>query len=272
MPNHNDAQTIASLSLQRDMSVSNVNAPSLITIPDDFKLQDTEKYQDQRNRFRGTFSTTSLASFTDYVLARTADKCFVDNTCVTRMTSQAVFNLGDESHPGHADDTANLVLNITNEFEALRRISRVSQKRLIEFVQDYAYCLSFHHAIDGELGEQVSAGNAINAFRSVTVKSAREMTSDVRDMSSTKSALEHIEASSAVQLPGFLVLEAPLYNDLPEVQILARLLIITDDDDVNFGVRIVGEHKLLEDAATYFVDMIKEALPKVSVYAGTFTP
>lgn len=276
MPNRtNDAETVATLALQTKMNMQNINAPSLVSMPEGYTLKNTEANQNNRNRFRGAFTTTSLKGFTDYVSQRKdgADKCFVNNTNVNQMSCQAIFNLGDEVLPGHADDTADLILKITNEFAALRKSQRLAQKELIDFVQDYSYCLSFHESIDGELADQMSIGNAINAFRSVTIKTAREMTSDVRDMSSTKSAMEHIEADSAVKLPGFIVMTAPAYDDLPAVEIKARLSVITDDDSVRFGVRIVGEHKLLNDQAKFFVDMIKIELPEsVPVYAGVFAP
>lgn len=273
MPDNN-AQTIASLAQQAGMNLQNYDAPSLVSVPEGYTLKNTEVNQDNRNRFRGTFATTSLQGFADYVSQRSisADKCFVDNTNINQMSCQAIFNLGDEVLAGHADDTANLVLKITTEFATLRKHQRLTQKELIEFVQDYAYCLSFHESVDGEVSEKMSLGTAINAFRSVTIKTAREMTSDVRDMSSTKSALEHIEADSAVQLPGFIVMNAPAYDDLPVVAITARLSVITDDDNVRFGVRIVGEHKLIEDSADFFIDLIKDVVPEgLPVYAGTFT-
>lgn len=273
MPDNN-AQTIASLAQQAGMNLQNYDAPSLVSVPEGYTLKNTEVNQDNRNRFRGTFATTSLQGFADYVSQRSisADKCFVDNTNINQMSCQAIFNLGDEVLAGHADDNANLVLKITTEFAALRKHQRLTQKELIEFVQDYAYCLSFHESVDGEVSEKMSLGTAINAFRSVTIKTAREMTSDVRDMSSTKSALEHIEADSAVQLPGFIVMNAPAYDDLPVVAITARLSVITDDDNVRFGVRIVGEHKLIEDSADFFIDLIKDVVPEgLPVYAGTFT-
>ena len=270
----NNAQIVAELVQQQDMRLKNPDAKSLVSVPEGYKLQNTESNQAYRNRFRGTFSTTSLQGFADYISQRdSADKCFVDNTSVNQLSCQAIFNLGDELVAGHADDTANLVLKITNEFAALRKNQRLTQKELIEFVQDYAYCLSFHESVDGEVAEKMSLATAINAFRNVTIKTAREMTSDVRDMSSTKSALEHIEADSAVKLPGFIVMNAPAYDDLPAVGITARLSVITDDDNVRFGVRIVGEHKLLEDSADFFIDLIKDVVPKdLPVYAGTFAP
>lgn len=274
MPEVNNAQTVATLAHQVNMRLQNPDAQSLVSVPEGYTLKNTEVNQENRNRFRGTFATTSLQGFADYVSQRnSADKCFVDNTNVNQMSCQAIFNLGDEALAGHADDTANLVLKITTEFAALRKNQRLTQKEIIDFVQDYAYCLSFHESVDGDVAEKMSLGTAINAFRSVTIKTAHEMTSDVRDMSSTKSALEHIEADSAVQLPGFIVMHAPAYDDLPVVAITARLSVITDDGNVRFGVRIVGEHKLLEDSADFFIDLIKDVVPEgLPVYAGTFAP
>lgn len=274
MSDVNNAQTVARLAQSINMNLKNPKAPSLITIPESYVLKNTEASQEHRDRFRGTFKTKSLQAFSDYLNERgSADKCFVDNNHINQMACQAIFNLGNEAVAGHADDTANLVLSITHEFASLRNSQRLTQKGIIEFVQDYAYCLSFHESVDGEVGEKMSLATAINAFRNVTIKTARAVVSDVRDMSSTKSALENIEASSGVQLPGFIVMKAPAYDDLPTVDITARLSVLTDDENVRFGVRIVGEHKLLNEQAKQFVEMIKAAVPDdLPVYAGTFAP
>lgn len=274
MSDVNNAQTVARLVQSINMNLKNPKAPSLITIPESYVLKNTEASQEHRDRFRGTFKTKSLQAFSDYLNERgSADKCFVDNNHINQMACQAIFNLGDEALAGHADDTANLVLSITHEFASLRSSQRLNQKGLIEFVQDYSYCLSFHESVDGEVADAMSMAAAINAFRSVTIKTAREMTSDVRDMSSTKSALEHIEADSAVKLPGFIVMHTPAYDDLPAVDITARLSVLTDDENVRFGIRIVGENKLLNEQAKQFVEMIKTAVPDdLPVYAGTFAP
>lgn len=270
----NVAQTVAELARQNDMQLKNNNASSLVTVPEGYRLEDTEKHQANRNRFRGRFNTQSSAAFAEYVADRnTADKCFIDNTNQDFLTCQAIFNLGDEEVAGHADDMALLRLPITDEFRALSNLGRTSQRNIVDFIQDYAHCLTFSDSDeDSEELSDMSFSHALKAFRSVTVKSAGEMTSNVGDLSSTKSAMERIEADSSIRLPRFIHMETSLYEDLPKVKVTARVAVIADSDNLGFSLRIVGETKQLNDAADRFVEMVKALLPSdLPIYVGTFT-
>lgn len=271
----NCAQTVADLTRLNDMQLSNEDAPSLVSVPEGFHLENTEKYQDNRNRFRGRFNTNSINAFAAYVVDRyNADKCFIDNTNQEFLTCQAIFNLGNEELAGHADDTALLKLPITDEFNALCNFGRASQAKIIDFIQDYAHCLTFSDQDeDSEQSSNMSFSHALKAFRSVTVKTAKEMTSSVNDMSASKSALERIEADSAIRLPRFVHMTTSLYEDLPEVVVTARVAIITDGDSLGLSLRIVAQQKELNDAAQRFVDLVTTILPKETpIYVGTFQP
>lgn len=271
----NAAQTVADLTRQNDMQLCNEDAPSLVSVPQGFRLEDTEEYQENRNRFRGRYDTESSKSFAQYVTDRkTVDKCFVDKTNLSAMRCQAIFNLGDEALAGHADDVANLVLPITDEFNALRSVGRASQSKIVDFIQDYAHCLTFSDQDeDSEEFNSMSFSHALKAFRSMTVKSAREMTSNLNDMSSSKSALERIEADSSIRLPRFVHMTTSLYEDLPEVTVTARVAIITDGESLGISLRIVSQQKELNDAAQRFVDLVTDILPKETpIYVGTFQP
>lgn len=271
----NCAQTVADLTRLNDMQLSNEDAPSLVSVPQGFRLEDTEEYQENRNRFRGRYDTESSKSFAQYVIGRkNVDKCFVDKTNLSAMRCQAIFNLGDETLAGHADDVANLVLPITDEFNALRNLSRVSQAKIVDFIQDYAHCLTFSDQDeDSEASSNMSFSHALKAFRSVTVKTAKEMTSNVGDLNASKSALERIEADSSIRLPRFVHMTTSLYEDLPEVVVTARVAIITDGDSLGLSLRIVAQQKELNDAAQRFVDLVTTILPsKTPIYVGTFQP
>lgn len=271
----NCAQTVADLTRLNDMQLSNEDAPSLVSVPEGFHLENTEKHQDNRNRFRGRFNTNSINAFAAYVVDRdNADKCFIDNTNQEFLTCQAIFNLGNEELAGHADDTALLKLPVTDEFNALRNFGRASQAKIIDFIQDYAHCLTFSDQDeDSEQSSNMSFSHALKAFRSVTVKTAKEMTSSVNDMSASKSALERIEADSAIRLPRFVHMTTPLYEDLPEVVVTARVAIITDGDSLGLSLRIVAQQKELNDAAQRFVNLVTDILPKETpIYVGTFQP
>lgn len=271
----NCAQTVADLTRLNDMQLSNENAPSLVSVPEGFRLENTEQQQTHRNRFRGSFTTESSKSFANYVADRkSVDKCFIDKTNLTAMRCQAIFNLGDENQAGHADDRANLVLPITDEFSALQHLGRASQSKIVDFIQDYAHCLTFSDQDeDSEETSNMSFSHALKAFRSVTVKTAKEMTSNVNDMSASKTALERMEADSAIRLPRFIHMNTSLYEDLPEVTVTARVAIITDGDNLGISLRIVSQQKELNDAAQRFVDLVTTILPnKTPIYVGTFQP
>lgn len=268
----NVAQTAAELARQNDMKMRNDAAQSVVSVPENYRLEDTEKYQPTRNRFRGRFETRSSADFAGYVTDRgTADKCFINNTAFQKLSCLAIFNLGNEEQAGHADDTAELNLMVADEFHALSNHKRTSQRAIVDFIQDYAHCLTFSDCDDDGEESEMTFSHALKAFRSVTVKTANEMTSSVNEMSSSKSAMERIEADSAIRLPRFVRMKTSLYDDLPKVEVVARVAVITDGDNVGFSLRIIGENKALNDAAERFVDMMKELLPDaVPVYVGTF--
>ncbi|MEQ7920331.1 DUF2303 family protein [Xanthomonas sp. WHRI 1810A] len=69
------------------------------------RVIDLEKYQALCSRFRGTYSTHSLADFGIYVNdpATDAARGFSNQD---DMSCVLLFNLGDTATPGHADDRA----------------------------------------------------------------------------------------------------------------------------------------------------------------------
>lgn len=78
-------------------------------------------HQAGRSRFRGLYSTHSLADFSTYVADRaaTAAKSFIDQD---EMTCTLLFNLGIDEQPGHADDRAVLKLKASAGYNAAQSI------------------------------------------------------------------------------------------------------------------------------------------------------
>ncbi|NOM01335.1 DUF2303 family protein, partial [Klebsiella pneumoniae] len=44
----------------------------VVVVPQNFNVVDLERYQEGRNRFRGTYSTHSLADYSAYIVERAA--------------------------------------------------------------------------------------------------------------------------------------------------------------------------------------------------------
>lgn len=274
MSDQNIAKTIVELAEQRQMNLRNIHAPHLITLPPGYSLEDTTKYQDAPNRYKGSFITNSSEAFADYVIDRDEEPTFfINNTGTTKMICKGIFNLGTLDDPGFGDDVAQLELGITDEFYALCQLERVSQRQLIDFIQDYAYCLTFDAKINlDDESEGMSFGNALNAIRNVTISTAKEVNNNAGEMKTAKSALEEIEAKSIHTLPRFFTMKTPIYDDLPETEVIARVGIITDGDDLEFSVRIIQKKKVLELASKRFVTLVKDLFPgKIySLYVGTY--
>src|SRR5690606_32748354 len=109
------------------------------------------------------------------------------------MRAVTFFNMGDDSAPGHCDDTAILTLEKTPEYEALLEIEgkQMSQQDLVEYLEDWRDIITAH-AGEGAT-ESISVIQAIAAVRSMSTIKRREDGSTEGHMSSSRSALEEQE-------------------------------------------------------------------------------
>ena len=104
----NSIEKIASLAIaaQNTMPIKFDKVASVAVIPNGFSICSTEHYNQNRDRFRGRFSTLSIDAFVAYVSDRniTGVKSFINTS--NGLNAETVFNIGDENTPGHADDLA----------------------------------------------------------------------------------------------------------------------------------------------------------------------
>lgn len=240
----------------------------VIALPAGTTVQSLEKFQAGRSRFRGSLSTESLTSFTDYVLARqeVAAEGFVD---AEAMNCLVYFNLGDEDRPGHGDYTASLTLKKTSAFKALERAagSTWSQKDLSDWLEDW---LPNINAQDAE-GVDIPLSKAIAAIRSITVESLRKGEHNVSDMSASRSTLEQVEARSDQGLPAELMFSCPPYEGLKSRSVRLRVGVLTSSDKPAIRLRWIGEEALREEIAEEFKDLLKtEVGGAANLTVGTF--
>ena len=107
-------QQIANLAIasQGNMPLNVDDQASIANVPEGFKVVSTEKFNAQRDRFRGEYSTSSIPSFVEYVDLRQEQSAVVQTFISTErgLVAKTFFNLGDIVTPGHADDVAILTL------------------------------------------------------------------------------------------------------------------------------------------------------------------
>lgn len=241
-----------------------------VVLSDDAKIIDLEKFQSGRSRFRGTYSTHSLADFSAYVVERAAlgARGFIDQDA---MSCALLFNLGTAEVPGHADDRAVLKLKPTAGYTAVQQIGGrgISQKDLSDWIEDWHQYLT---PVD-EAGNSIPVAKAIAAVRTITIKASSESETTVGETSASRSAMDQIEARSKETLPVSLQFSVIPFEGLTEQVITLRLSVITSGAVPVLKLRWVGEEVQREDIAQEFKSVLQEKIGEAAVLSlGAFDP
>jgi uncharacterized protein YfdQ (DUF2303 family) len=226
-------------------------------IPEGAKVLDLEKFQEGRSRFRGVFSTHSLADYSAYVVGRAVANArgFIDQD---GMSCNLLFNLGDASEPGHADDRAVLKLKATAGYSAAQEIAkeRLTQKDLSDWIEDWHQYLT---PVDEE-NNPIPVAKCIAAVRTITIKATSESETTVSDTGGRRSAMDQIEAQSKETLPHALLFNVTPFDGLVEQQIRLRVLVITSGSQPVLKLRWIGEEVQRESIAQEFKAVLEEKI------------
>lgn len=251
----------------------NTHTPAIL-LPEHYAVQQLEKLQEFRSRFRGSMTTTSLPDFCAHVQRRVEAKGpdgiadgFID---ADTMSCRVFFNLGDEESPGHADDTASLKLKPTAPFAAARAIAgqRLSQSQLAEWIEDWA---SFLRVVGTE-GEDIPVGVAVQKIRTITVKATAERTSTETSFSAGRSVMDQIEAAHAERQPADLLFTCHPYEGLLPCTITLRLSVIAGDKPT-LVARWVQQEAQEEEIAQEFKEVLRTRIGRITnLTLGTFSP
>ena len=223
-------------------------------VPDGAKIVDLERFQDHRNRFRGTYSTHSLADFGAYVVERSAPAArgFIDQDA---MSCTVLFNLGTPDQPGHADDRAVLRLKPSAAFAAVQAIcgQNLVQKAMSDWIEDWHQ----HLTATDENGVGMTIAKAIAAVRTITIKASSESDHAVSETRASRSAMDSIEASSKETLPAWLDFKVIPFEGLSEQVIRLRMSVITSGSQPVLKLRWLGEEAQHEAIAQEFKQVLE---------------
>lgn len=267
--------TIASIATARDINATNEarmkrDAVPILCIPKDHELTNTEKYEFLRTRLRGQFTTPSLAAFTAYCNNRDDFTLFINRDS---MAATAIFNLGDDSAPGHCDDIAALHLKKTSTFIALEAIAsgrKISQRDFAEWLEDFTENIT---PLDAN-GDPYEIKEAINAVRNVTIEKAQEITSTENNLSQKRTAMEEIEAKSKeFTLPSEIAFTCEPWSELQSRSFSARISVLTGDG-IEFKIRLADISKAEDDMALELQNKLETGVTATDVktYIGTYAP
>lgn len=268
-------QQIANLAVvaQSKLPVQVDQSASIAILPEGFKLHSTEKFNAQRDRYRGKYATSSIQSFADYIGYRNSGEDENVQTYISTnngLSARTFLNLGNEIEPGHGDDTATLTLEKKSEFSRIEQLNgrRMRQQDLIDYIDDWAEFLTAYN----DSGE-VELDNAIRALRKVKITKGSELDSQVRDFGHQVSAMEKLEATGVDEnLPHYFELHTECFHGLNPRPVKLSLRISANNDDApGFVLRIVGEEALTEALAEEFKDLLTDELKgQGQIFQGQF--
>lgn len=240
-------------------------------LPDNYRLDDLERYMPARERFRGQLHTDSLADFVGYVKQRGTDARVPGFINAERLSATVLFNLGTQENPGHADDSAVLALKPSAPYAAACAVSgkQLSHKDALDWLEDWAENVTYHDAT----GLSLSAAAAMTALRKITIRATSEATSHQDNFRATRSALEDVEARGAQNLPAEVHFTCTPYAGLPARTLRLRLAVLTSTDKPVLVLRVRNLEAEKEGIAQDFKRALLTELEGVATLTiGTFTP
>ncbi|WP_299231643.1 DUF2303 family protein [uncultured Halomonas sp.] len=241
---------------------------SAIVIGEQFSLQDLEKYQDQRRRFRGQFATKGLGDFTRYLSERAAAKTpvFIDRD---DMAARCFLDIGHYDAPGHCDHTATLSLPKTPEFVAFRRANgnTYDQEGIVELLEDWGHLMTFANS----KGEALERGKVVNAFRKVSIDDLTSIDSEKQEHSSQVGVMSKVTVKNAERLPAMITWRLSPYEGLEERNLEMRVASLTKGGP-GFRLRAMALDAAEQEIASEFASRIEAALPELECLLGTFSP
>lgn len=244
----------------------------LILQPSNVSLVSLESFQQQRSRFRGSLTTSSLKDFVAVAVKRHADggKGFVEADAAS-LTCAIIHNLGDVNAPGHADDRTVLKLEPTAAFKALVAVEgkKHEQKEFAEFLEDWAPCIT---AVD-ENGADIPLSRAVTAIRKITVEAMSKAEHQVADMSATRTAMDSIAATSTEKLPYGFRFQCVPFDGLLSHSFELRLGILTGTGKPQPVVRWVQREVQIEEIKQEFKDRLNADIGGLyELVVGSFNP
>jgi uncharacterized protein YfdQ (DUF2303 family) len=265
---------LAASDAQNIMVVGKTDFPVAV-LADGFHISDLEGYQQDRNRFRGTFETRMLDDFVRYVKNRDDGRfgtvCFIDSKS---LKAKGVFNLGNVTMPGHGDDAAILGIEHSVAYAEVLSIDGVKkcQRDLAEWLEDWRYYLT---AL-AEDGDEIDFRKAIAAVRKITLDTTRAVEQSEQSHRASRSALESIEARGADNaLPAGFTFSCEPAVGFARRDLYLRLGVLLDGK-VEFKLRL-AERKATEDAILQefrqlLIDQLgtREDGTGIACYIGTF--
>lgn len=261
---------VAEVNYVNDKLLHNNNSKSAqFVVPDNYKVIDTEPYEETPNLFRGTFKTGFLADFLAYLNDNSNEATAVFFDAEKTLSATAIIDLGSHASPEWAKHRAELKLGQTPEYAGLLKLANqtLSQRNFIDFVEDYIERIVFFGADD----KPIAKNKALTALRKLTVASITELNMTVEDHQYTASSFDMLEMKSKDEVvPTRFEFTCVPYFEISQQQFNCRLRAVLDDKVPQMKYRVVNADDIQLAISQEFEDRLRDALgDSVRIYAGS---
>lgn len=224
-----------------------------VLVPADMKVQEMSQYRTERLADRRRFDAYNIQSLIDYFNEDFHDLskpvvCIDPNNLNVDIT----WRWQDK---GLCEHGAGLNAKPTPEYQLFldhRSKQSYSQREIIEFVEDWAYCLD-------DAAQLVAALRVVDAKAKVVAQSKSE------NHSTERSAMEQVEISTT-KLPDHFNLNAPPVDGLGDYQFQLRLVSHFNDGDVRFTLAAIAPDNVKLDVAEMFREKLQDGISSDKAY------
>tara|TARA_R110002110_G_scaffold415835_1_gene657179 strand:- start:11646 stop:12449 length:804 start_codon:yes stop_codon:yes gene_type:complete len=227
---------------------------NLKLVPESCSLKDIEEHLPAPLRYRAHIATPSIADFVELTQERTQGaRCFINDD---KMTAVTVFNLGNPTSPGHADDRVTLTMRSTKEWDELQKVSgsQADQRITAEWLEDWRDYLTPVWDTDQE--GRATMANAINTVRNLVIDAKKTTDHGVSNFGAEKTDLEKIEARGRdMPPPARFIFKCVPFEGLQERSIALRLSIVTGEKP-RFTLRIIRPDQLRQEIVEEFRQLL----------------
>lgn len=240
----------------------------VVIVPNSMGVHSIDKYMKNPARYRLLFETNSVDAFLEYNAANKTDSatCFVEALDMSALT---VFDLGSQEAPLHKAHKAKVSLLKTAAYKALLAIIDYGkdQKEASEFLEDWEDQIEVRDSQSGAMNPRLAA----KALRLLTIETARAISSEINDFSTSQSAMERIEVKDSNAMPALILFKCKPYSSLHSRSFPVRASVLTSGNSPKIIFRIIKHEEILEDMAEEFKRSLEEKLEDsdIKTYLGS---
>lgn len=242
-----------------------INSHGALALPPNWNLHDAERYMAAPTRQRANVKSSTIIAALEYWALNNKPETaiFLD---AEALKVQFVYNFGNSHYPGHKDNKSSYEKKWSKEYEFFSNFTqngRMSQKKFVEILEDFAYCTK----ITGKDGKEISNAHAIQAARVLTVRAGVEATTTVGNFEANKSAMEAVSADMGDHTPAFIDLTVPKIDEPYAQEFKARFavsVLFGAEKEVSISLREVAEFESDRQIANALKAAIKERVGDAS--------